>query len=70
MNREMKNHHRTDLRTMSSVTVSNDLAAEELGIEPRYLAEFARRGKLDWPVVICGRTVLHSREGLLRFRGA
>ena len=62
-------HTLDDLRAMTSVTISNALAAEVLEADPGRMAEYGREGKLPWPTVPSGNRVKHGREEFIRFWG-
>ena len=62
-------HTLDDLRAMNTVTISNALAAEVLAMDPGRLAEYARKGMLNWPTVPSGNRVKHGREEFIRFWG-
>ena len=55
-----------DLKGMNSPTITNKLAAEVLRMDPGRLAEYARRGRLEWNTTIVGSRVYHSREDFIR----
>ena len=65
MNKQLKTLD--DLRRMTSVTISNALAAEVLRMDPARLAGYARQGMLGWNTTQSGNRILHSREGLIRY---
>ena len=57
----------SDLMLMRTATISNQQAAEVLMMNPGRLAEYARRGELNWKVIISGNTVKHNRLNFIRY---
>ena len=55
------------IRSMVSPTISNELAARVLKMNPSRLAEYARTGQLQWRTIISGNRVKHSRLGFIKF---
>ena len=55
------------IRSMVSPTISNELAARVLKMNPSRLAEYARTGQLQWHTIISGNRVKHSRLGVIKF---
>lgn len=55
------------IRSLLSPTISNDLAAKVLKMNPSRLAEYAKTGQLEWHTIISGNRVKHSRIGFIKF---
>ena len=56
-----------DLRAMTQETISPDVAAQVLQCSPQWVRVAARKGVLQFPVVILGSRVKISRRGFIRF---
>ena len=62
-----------DLKAMTSVTISNTMAAEVLRMDPGRLSDYAKDGQLKWKVLTPddnapkGARVYHNREDFIRY---
>jgi hypothetical protein len=62
-----------DLKAMTSVTISNTMAAEVLRMDPGRLSDYAKAGQLKWAVLVPdenapkGARVYHNREAFIRY---
>ena len=55
------------IRNQPGVTISNAMAAAAMAMEPSRLAEYARKGELQWKVIPSGNTWKHSKDGFVKF---
>lgn len=56
-----------DLKRMNTVQISNATAAKVLKIDAGRLADYARKGELQWATQDIDGRVYHSREDFIRY---